>query len=53
MNTKGGNTEIRQPESTVQNGRMELAKIWNLEVQFWVPLLKAIGITEKSNMKMG
>jgi len=25
----------------------------DLEVQFWGPILKAIGITEKSDMKMG
>jgi len=27
--------------------------LWNLEVQFWVLILKTIGIREKSNMKMG
>jgi len=32
---------------------IQLLKLWNLEVQFWVPILTAIGITEKSNMKMG
>jgi len=26
---------------------MKLLKLWNLEVQLWVPILKAIGITEK------
>jgi len=26
---------------------MKLLKLWNLEVQFWVPILKAIGITAK------
>jgi len=30
-----------------------LAKLWDLEVQFWVPILKAIGNTKKFNMKMG
>jgi len=32
---------------------IQLLKLWNLEVQFWVPILATIGITEKSNMKMG
>jgi len=32
---------------------IQLLKLWNLEVQFWVPILEALGITEKSNMKMG
>jgi len=32
---------------------IKLLKLWNLEVQFWVPILTAIGITVKSNMKMG
>jgi len=32
---------------------IKLLKLWSLEVQFWVPILTAIGITEKSNMKMG
>jgi len=32
---------------------IKLLKFWKLEVQFWVPILTAIGITEKSNMKMG
>jgi len=32
---------------------IKLLKLWNLEVQFWVPILRAIGITEKLNMKMG
>jgi len=32
---------------------IQLPKLWNLEVQFWAPILKAIGITEKSNMKLG
>jgi len=31
----------------------KLPKLLNLEVQFWVPILKPIGNTEKSNMKMG
>jgi len=38
--------------SHVQIG-MKLLKLWNLEVQFWVPILKAIGITKKLIMKMG
>jgi len=33
--------------------RIILLKLWSLEMQFWVPILAAIGITEKSNMKMG
>jgi len=28
-------------------------KLWILEVQFWVPILKATGNTENSNTKMG
>jgi len=32
---------------------IKLLKLWNLEVQFWVPILKGIGITEKSIMKIG
>jgi len=28
-------------------------KLLNLKVQFWVPIMKAIGITEKSDMKLG
>jgi len=32
---------------------IKLPKLWNLEVQFWVPILKPIGNTEKLNMKMG
>jgi len=32
---------------------IQLPKLWDLEVQFWVPILKAIGNTEKSNMKIG
>jgi len=32
---------------------MKLLKLWNLEVQFWISILIAIGITEKSDMKMG
>jgi len=32
---------------------IKLLKLWNLEVQFWVPILKNKGSTEKSNMKMG
>jgi len=32
---------------------VQLLKLWNLEVQFWVPILKDIGNTEKSDMKMG
>jgi len=31
----------------------KLLKLWNLEVQIWVPKLKSIENTEKSNMKMG
>jgi len=31
---------------------IKLLKLWHLEVQFWGTILKAIGITEKSNMKM-
>jgi len=30
-----------------------LPKLWIVEVQFWVPILKPSGIIEKSNMKMG
>jgi len=32
---------------------IKLLKLWNLEVQFGVPILKTIGNTKKSNMKMG
>jgi len=32
---------------------IQLPKLWDLEVQFWVPILKAIRNTEKFNMKMG
>jgi len=32
---------------------IKLLKLWNLEVQFLVPILKTIGNTVKSNMKMG
>jgi len=32
---------------------IKLPKLRNLEVQFWVTILKTIGNTEKSNMKMG
>jgi len=32
---------------------IELLKLWNLEVQFWAHILKTIGNTQKSNMKMG
>jgi len=32
---------------------IKLRELRNLEVQFWVPILTTIGITEKSNMKMG
>jgi len=32
---------------------IKLRELWNLEVQFWVPILTTIGITEKPNMKMG
>jgi len=32
---------------------VQILKLWNLEVQFWGPILKHIGNTEKSNMKMG
>jgi len=31
---------------------INLLKVWNLQVPFWVPILKAMGITEKSNMTM-
>jgi len=31
---------------------VELLKLWNLELQFWVPILNDIGIMEKSDMKM-
>jgi len=30
-----------------------LPKLWNPEVQFWSSILKTIGITEKSDMKLG
>jgi len=33
--------------------RNKLPELWNQEVQFWVPILKTIGITEKVNMKKG
>jgi len=37
----------------VQIGIQKL-KLWNLEVEFWVPILLAMGKhTENSNMKMG
>jgi len=32
---------------------INLLKVWNLQVPFWVPILKAMGITEKSHMTMG
>jgi len=32
---------------------IKLPKLWNLEVQFWVTILKPIGNTEKFNIKMG
>jgi len=32
---------------------VKILKLWSLEVQFWVPILTTIGITEKSNMKLG
>jgi len=32
---------------------IQLAKLWNLEVEFWVPIPETIGNTEKSNMKGG
>jgi len=32
---------------------IKLTKLWNVEVQFWVTILKTIENTEKSNMKMG
>jgi len=32
---------------------IHLPKLWKLEVHFWVPILKAFGNTEKSNLKMG
>jgi len=31
----------------------KLPKLWNVEVEFWVPILKPTRNTEKSNMKMG
>jgi len=38
--------------SHVQIGIQNL-KLWNLEVEFWVPILIVMGTTENSNMKMG
>jgi len=38
--------------STLKIG-IQLHKLWITEVQFLVPVLKTIGITKKSNMKMG
>jgi len=32
---------------------IQLPKLWDLEVQFWVPILKTTGNTEKSSMKIG
>jgi len=32
---------------------IKLPNLWNVEVQFWVLILKPIRNTEKSNMKMG
>jgi len=32
---------------------VQLLKLWNLEVQIWVRILKSIGITKKLYMKMG
>jgi len=32
---------------------IQLPKLWKLEVQFWVPIMKPIGTTDNSNMKMG
>jgi len=32
---------------------LQLLKLWNREVQLWGLILKPIGNTEKSNMKMG
>jgi len=32
---------------------IHLPKLWNLEVEFWVPIPKTIGNTKKPNMKMG
>jgi len=32
---------------------IKLPELWNVEVPFWVPILNTIGITEKTNMKMG
>jgi len=32
---------------------IRLQKLWDLEVQFWVPIRKAIRNTEKFNKKMG
>jgi len=37
--------------SRVQIGK-KLPKLWNLEVQFWSPILKAIGSTEKSDINV-
>jgi len=38
--------------SHVQIG-IQILKLWNLELEFWVPVLIVIGTTENSNMKMG
>jgi len=38
--------------SHIQIGN-QLPKLWNLEEQFSVPILKPIGTTEKSNMEVG
>jgi len=32
---------------------LEKLELWSLEEQFWVPILEAMGNTEKSDMKMG
>jgi len=32
---------------------IQLLKLWNLEVQFWGPILNTIANSKKSNMKMG
>jgi len=39
-------------EVSHDNFGIKLVKLWNFEVQFWVPVLKTNGNTEKSNMKM-
>jgi len=37
----------------LHNFKHQYICINQLEIQFWVPILKAIGNTEKSNMKTG